>query len=149
LKYENLAKTTSDTWEEALYYPGAVEMDYLQKLILSRPYFDRKPAQEIIVANNDTPGEKMIATKGDDYAMVYLPTGDKVQLNLESIPGQKLQTWWFHPATGKAFDNGIIDKKETEWFDAPGDAERGNDWVLVIENANKDFVAPGRIRIIK
>ena len=149
LKFEPYAKTTKSTWEQALYFAGATQMDYLQKLILSRPFEERIPAQEIIVDNSDEPGKYMTATRGKDYAMVYLPTGDKVKVNLEMFTSSKLKTWWFHPATGKAFDNGTIDKKPGEVFDAPGDSERGNDWVLVIDDATKEFVAPGRIRIIK
>lgn len=149
LKYEPYAKTTNSTWEEALYFTGATQMDFLQKLILSRPYTDRRPAQETIIENYDEPGKFMTATAGKDYCMVYLPTGDKVHVNLEMFTAEKLKTWWFHPATGKAFDNGTIDLKANEWFDAPGDSERGNDWVLVIDDETKNYVAPGRIRIIK
>jgi len=37
-----------DYWKEALNAPGASQMKYLKQLMLSRPYFDRIPAQELI-----------------------------------------------------------------------------------------------------
>ena len=37
------------SWDEALFRPGATQMIHLKKLLLSRPYFNRTPAQGIIL----------------------------------------------------------------------------------------------------
>ncbi|HKJ41952.1 MAG TPA: DUF4038 domain-containing protein, partial [Sunxiuqinia sp.] len=56
-------------WTEAINDPGAGQMQYLKKLMLSRPYFQRVPDSTIV--NNGTQGEKYnyeIATRGKGYA---------------------------------------------------------------------------------
>ena len=39
-------------WEDALDAPGASQMIFLMEMILSRPYFERVPAQEILAGEN-------------------------------------------------------------------------------------------------
>ena len=64
-----------DTWDVALNAPGASQMRYLKQLMMSRPYFERIPAQDLLA---DKPGEKydyLAATKGKDYAFIYTCNG--------------------------------------------------------------------------
>jgi hypothetical protein len=51
--------------------------------------------------------------------------------------------WWFDPGTGKNSLVGVFDNKDYMEFDPPGKKGRGNDWVLVIDNAHKMYPPPG------
>jgi hypothetical protein len=42
------------TWDEAIYRPGAAQLTYLSRLMVSRPYLTRVPDQGLLLSN---PGE--------------------------------------------------------------------------------------------
>jgi len=63
-----------DYWKEALNAPGASQMKYLKQLMLSRPYFDRIPAQELIADKQGKTYDYLAATKGNNYASIMPAT---------------------------------------------------------------------------
>lgn len=89
------------TWYQALNAPGFNQMKYLKDLMLSLPYFDRIPDQSIIVGNNGKRYQRLIATRGNDYLMIYNYTCSSMKLDLRKISGGKKKTWWMDAATGK------------------------------------------------
>ncbi|WP_295119475.1 glycoside hydrolase family 140 protein [uncultured Chitinophaga sp.] len=127
----NYGVTTN--WKTAIHSPGAEQMRYLKKLLESRSYYDRTPAQEILPNNNGKRYGYLLATKGKGYALIYTYVGNKFQVDLSKtgfIPGKAS---WFKPSSGEmtSFDVPVV-KGITE-FDPPGEAAEGNDWVLVLE----------------
>ena len=58
------------------------------------------------------------------------------------ISGDRVRAWWYDPRTGHARVTGVFENKGTRDFDPPGKAARGNDWVLVLDDASKHFGAP-------
>lgn len=131
------------TMEEALDAPGGSQMQYLKKLILSRPYFDRVNDQTVISGDEGDKYNKILVTRGNDYLMAYNYTGRNFSLKLGSISGTKLNGWWYDPRTGEAKKLGSFSNKGVVAFDPPGDKENGNDWVLVLDNSKKGFKKPG------
>jgi hypothetical protein len=83
------------------------------------------------------------ATKGEGYAFIYLPTGKPVKVQLGKLSGKNLQAWWYDPRTGEAKSIGKIKNQGSREFDPPGEAVKGNDWVLVLDEADKKFGKPG------
>ncbi len=121
-----------ENWKDELFAPGATQMQYLKKLLLSKTYFDRVPAQELIVGN----GEKydyVLATKGKGYALVYTYTGRNFKLDCSKLGFAVKKASWYNPSNGKqtAFNlgkkNGIVE------FNPAGEQKDGNDWVLILE----------------
>ena len=120
-------------WNEAIYDPGSGEMQFLKKLMLSRPYFDRVPDQSMIVGQ----GEKydyLAATRGRNYAFIYTYTGRDIQLNMGIIEGSRVKASWYNPRNGSIEDIGIFDNREILNFNPPGEPENGNDWVLILDS---------------
>ncbi len=123
----------NNSWKNTIHDPGAEQMKYLKQLMLSKPYFNRKPAQEIISGNNGIRYHYIIATKGDKYAMAYTYTGRNFSIDCSKLGFTLNKAWWFNPRTGAATGiaqpkaQGVID------FDPPGSEANGNDWVLVLE----------------
>ncbi len=76
-------------------------------------------------------------------AFVYLPTGKPVTVNLSKISGGKAKAWWFDPRTGEATAIGVLPAQGPKAFDPPGEPGRGNDWVLVLDDATKGYAVPG------
>ncbi len=119
-------------WTKAINSPGASQMKHLKNLMLSKPFFERIPDQSII-GEEGTRYDFIIATRGENYAMIYNYLGRQMQINMGIIEGESVKASWFNPRTGETtfinnFENqGIIE------FDPPGKKKEGNDWVLLLE----------------
>jgi hypothetical protein len=121
------------TWDEALNDPGAVQMEYLVKLMKSRDILSRVPDQSLVISGSG------IATRGEGYAFVYLPKGGSVDVNLGNISGENIKAWWYNPRTGSANAIGTYVNGGTQSFSTAVD----KDMVLVIDDASKGYQTPG------
>jgi len=127
-------------WDEAIHRPGAAQMQYLRRLIESRPYFTRVPDPSLIASALDG-SDHIVATRGDDYAFIYSPQGRKFTVNLGKISGEQLKASWFNPRTGTANGIGLIPNSGTHEFTCPSEGF-GSDWVLILDDAAKNYPAP-------
>ena len=87
------------TWYQGLKDPGFNQMQYLKRLILSFPYFERIPDQGIIV-DNGRQYDRLTATRGTDYLLVYNYTSRDMKLDLTRISGTRKLIWWMNAGTG-------------------------------------------------
>ncbi|HEY9635309.1 MAG TPA: glycoside hydrolase family 140 protein [Coleofasciculaceae cyanobacterium] len=130
-------------WYDSLDFEGAWDMMHLRHLMESRPFLTGVPAQSLITNCKGRGADHVRATQGDGYGFVYLPTGKKVTVRLEKISGNPVKSWWFNPRTGEALLIGTFPNSRTREFVPPGESGRGNDWVLVLDDAAKNFPPPG------
>jgi hypothetical protein len=128
-------------WQQALELPGAKQMQHARRLIESRPFLDRVPDQSLIVENNQAPSERIQATRGKDYAFIYSAAGKPFTVNLGKISGNQLNAYWFDPRNGKVQEISTIENKGTQKFSPPRSGY-GQDWVLVLDDASKNFPKP-------
>jgi hypothetical protein len=119
-------------WQGGLNAPGAMQMQYLKKLLLSKSYFDRVP-DEGLINNQGKRYNYLLATKGKGYALVYTYTGRKMELNLGRYAGKKVKCAWYNPRNGEYIAIGNFDNRGARTFDPPGEEKEGNDWVLVLQ----------------
>lgn len=129
-------------WYDAMDFPGCWDMLHVRDLMLSRPFLSRVPDQSL-VEDMYSGADTIRATRGDDYAFIYAATGRTFTVNLGKISGPAVVAWWFDPRTGEATRIGRFPNKGVHEFDPPGAPKRGNDWVLVLDDASKAFGAPG------
>lgn len=137
-------------WYEAIDQPGAGQMVYGRLLMESRPYFTRIPDNSIIVPETVTssvPGVgsyRFVATRdlSGTYAMVYIPVGRKFSVKMDVIKGKDITAWWFNPRNGKATKIGNFSNTGTRSF-TPPDYGENLDWVLVLDDASKNYKSPG------
>lgn len=137
-------------WTEAINEPGAVQMQYGRRLIESRPFLTRIPDDSVIVTDNiptSVPGAgryHFAATRDTDStcAMVYVPAGRKFSVHMDKITGSKVKAWWFNPRDGKVTAIGEFPSTGTKEF-APPDYGEALDWVLVLDDAARNYPAPG------
>ena len=118
-------------------------MQYLRALIESRPYFSRVPDQSLLVDSLDG-SDKIIATRGDDYAFVSSAQGRKFTVHLGKVSGNQVKAWWYNPRTGAAVAIDTFANSGTREFSCPSEGF-GSDWVLVLDDASKSFSAPGAV----
>lgn len=116
-------------WGEALLLPGAVQMGYLRKLVESRPFAGRVPAQHLL-ADQRFGGERVSAMAGPGYIWAYSPRGCPFQLDLSALGGAPARARWLNPRTGKWSDAGL--REACSLFVPPSEG-RGEDWLLEVE----------------
>lgn len=133
-------------WVESMDLPGAAQMLHVRRLMESRPMLSRVPDQSLIRSGQQEGGRHLRAARGDGYLMVYTPYGDTFRVSDESLSGTKRTAWWFNPRTGQAEKLADFDRGQTPDFDPPGDPARGSDWLLIIDNPEKNFPPPGTPR---
>jgi hypothetical protein len=135
-------------WRQAVDLPGAWQMGHVRRLMLSRPFLSRIPDAALIAGGQGDGADHIEATRDRDgaYAFVYLPTGRPVTVDLERLRGTRVKAWWFDPRTGTAAAIGEWPRQGAREFDPPGEPARGNDWVLVLDDASKRFLPPGEVR---
>ncbi len=122
-------------WENALDDPGGSSMQYLKKLILSRPYFSRIPDQSVITGGQGQRYDYLAATRGDGFILVYTYNGKSFSVDGTKINSDKIIASWFNPRNGETIAMGDYENNNNLAFDPPGDVRDGNDWVLVIDAA--------------
>ncbi len=130
-------------WYDDIDLPGAWDMIHARKLIESRPMTERIPFQEIIKNNYIPETDYIVATRGKDYIFVYIPTGWEAALDLNLCGWEHSKVWWYNCRTGEAKASGEIQNEQIKTF-KPETGGRGNDWVLVFDNADINFEIPGK-----
>lgn len=91
---------TEKTWYQALDDPGFNQMKHLKNLMLTMPYFERVPDQSIIVGRNGERYNRLLATRGKDYLMVYNYNCVPMKIDLGKVSGDRKNVWWMDAATG-------------------------------------------------
>ena len=138
-------------WMDAIDQPGAAQMQHGRALMESRPFLTRVPADDVIVAGRvptSVPGSgryRFIATRETEgtYAMVYAPVGRSFTVRLDVIKGKSVRAWWFNPRDGSAKEAGTFPASGEREFMPPDPGEM-LDWVLVLDDAAKNYGAPGK-----
>lgn len=137
-------------WYDAIQQPGASQMQHGKHLMLSRPFLQRIPDDSLIVPDRvvtSVPGAgryRFVATRDLEgtYAMVYAPVGRSFQVRTEALKAKDLTAWWFNPRDGQANRIGTFRKEAIHTFTPPNPGEM-LDWVLVLDDAAKQYPPPG------
>jgi hypothetical protein len=119
-------------WNIAINAPGAVQMKHLKNLILSKPFFERIPANDILAEPRGEKYDYIAITRGADYLFAYTWTGRDFSLDMEKLPDGKYNSSWYDPRTGISTTGNIYDNKGIVTFDPPEEKSPGNDWVLIL-----------------
>ena len=127
-------------WYDALDLPGASQMQYVRKLMEARPMLDRVPDNALLVSTLHE-HNKVLATRGEDYLMVYSSQGRSFELWGGRIQGDSLRVVWFDPRTGTSKESGSVTNKGVLKFSPPSSGY-GQDWVLLLDNTSKNYPLP-------
>lgn len=132
-------------WQQALNHPGATQMGYLRQLFESRPFTKLVPDQSLITSNVEGAGHIQAARARDgSFAFIYTPMGRSFTVQPDLLSGSTVQGYWYDPRTGKSRPLGKFSTASVQEFKPPTSG-RGNDWVLVLDQANKNFSPPGAL----
>ena len=137
------------SYEEGLRSEGRTDLQWVRKLIESKPLASRVPDQSLIVGDQSEPDrdkDYICATRGSDrsHAWVYSTNGRNLTVDMSRLKGRTIIARWYDPRTGKFQKLGTYTVKAKQQFDPPGKAEPGNDWVLVLDSTNGASAAPSQ-----
>ncbi len=119
-------------WQQAIDRPGGGQMQYLRKLIESRPFLERVPDQNLIA--KQYPGYNHLqACRGKDYAFIYTPAGLPIKIKMGIISGEKVKAHWYNPRNGEKIYIDEFDNSGERVFRTPAQG-RDNDWVLILDD---------------
>ncbi len=137
-------------WTDALADPGAGQMRHLRDLVLSRPFEDRAPDDATVAGDPGERYDRLLSTRGTDYAFVYTHTGRSIAARLGVISGDRVRAWWYDPRTGRPAEIGEFENRGVRTFTPPtapagAVATSVHDWVLVLDDASRGRGAPGAL----
>ena len=127
-------------WYEALNDPGFQQMHWVKDLFLKLPYFDRVPDQSVFVGTYGEKYNRPIASRGSDYIVAYTYSGSAFTIDLTKISGKKKHAWWYSPVDGTLQDLGEFKNSKKQVFTPNLDDGKDSDRVLVILDAEKDYL---------
>ncbi len=135
-------------WHQSMDLPGASQLPFLKRLMLSRPFLTRIPDQTVIASEIPQGIARIQATRDGQpgvqdatYLMAYFPKHATATINTALITGDSLEGWWFNPRTGESTPLEAWKKTNTREVTPPTNVD-GEDWVLVIDDASKGYEAP-------
>jgi hypothetical protein len=131
-------------WHEALDHPGAFQMGYVARLFKSRPFDKLRPNEEFLRDGPTRGGGKIRGALASDgsFAFVYSPRGQQFSVDLEVFTASRLRESWFDPRYGVAYAFHTCDNRGIQTY-VPPTSGRGQDWVLILDDAAQDFPLPG------
>jgi hypothetical protein len=130
-------------WCDVLDLPGAWDLIHARRLMESRPYTSRIPDQSLIAPAYFPETDYIVATRGEGYAFVYFPTGWSAGIIPDKIGAKSIKAYWYDPRTGELKFVETIPGFGIHQFTPPTNG-RGNDWILILDDATKTFRMPGK-----
>jgi hypothetical protein len=119
-------------------------MKHVRRLFESRPFQKLVPDQSIILDGPAHGGAKIRAARASDgsFALVYSPRGEQFTIRVNVIRTSRICQTWFDPRTGTSK---VLHTTDTPGFQTfvPPTRGRGNDWILVLDDATAGFPPPG------
>jgi len=125
-------------WYDALELPAANQMKYVRHLLEAFPMLERVPDQSILAERNTAAAERIQATRGKDYLMVYTTAGKAFTVNMGKIKGNQVKGFWYNPRNGEKTAVAASANTGLKKFSPPS-AGYGHDWVLVLFDAFEKY----------
>lgn len=136
--------TAETNWFYELDLPGSFHVGIMRNIMLALPnYFSRMPDQSFILSGTNEPidgsraGDKLISgTRADGWAMVHLPYGGEVTIDIgKALPGKvgAWRAWWVDTKCGAKELDQSGKGQHVEKFVSPSEGTLKDDWLLLVE----------------
>lgn len=126
-------------WKAELDSPGARSMSVLRRLMSSVEWWRLVPDDALLLDDAGGDAFRATAARADDgsFALVYLPTGRQIRVDLRWLTGGPIAARWFDPASGRSLEaegSPFSAAEATLSRTAPDDGGSG-DWLLLLTSA--------------
>lgn len=131
-------------WYDAIDHPGAFQMGLLRRLFTARPFHKLLPDQSFILDGPASGGGKIRAAVAEDasFAIVYSPRGMPFTVDQSRIKAKSLKAVWYDPRYGISHFAHTGNTFAIQTY-TPPTSGRGNDWILILEDADLNLPTPG------
>ena len=131
-------------WYNAMDVAGAYQMKHLRTLVEARSFSKWIPKPELILNSMEVKGELIRAVLATDasFAMVYSPSGMAFTIDKGKVSGANKKAIWYDPRYGVSYHLGTSDTDGIQTYQPPSSG-RGQDWILILENADLNLPMPG------
>ncbi len=133
----------NQSWADSLDSPGAFQMGLVRRLFEARPFTRLAPAPAML---RDAPAgaakvRAACATDGS-FAFIYSPRGEHFTVDKSFLKARRTREIWYDPRYGASY---LVHTTDTHGFQTytPPTSGRGQDWVLIIEDAGANWPLPG------
>jgi hypothetical protein len=132
-------------WQAAMDGQSSRDASRLKKMVASRNWFKLIPDfnHQVVTAGYASADNYVSVARAEDGETIiaYIPSGGgEISLDLSKISGRKAKAWWYSPGLGTAKLIGTYSTKGNMKFIPPDN----DDWLLVIDDASKNFHRPGQ-----
>ena len=130
-------------WQNAMDWQGSCDASLMKKLVDSRNWYKLVPDVEprILYDGYGSAGSYVsaaIAENGETF-FAYIPQGNAISVDMKRLSGKSVIAWWYNPRNGSAQKAGEYTEKTKMQFIPPDQ----NDWVLVLDDSEYGYGAPG------
>ena len=130
-------------WYEAIHHPGSLQMKHLRTLFEARPFHQLHPNQQMIKSNAPEMQKVRAALATDaSFALIYTPDGSPFTIDQSVIKATKLKSIWYDPRYGVSHPIHTGNTFAIQTYTPPTQGI-GQDWILILEDADRDFPLPG------
>ena len=131
-------------WTDCLDTPGAFQMGLMRQLFESRPFTRLAPAPAMLRDAPASGGAKVRAACATDgsFAFIYSPRGENFTVDKNFLKVRRMREIWYDPRYGASY---VVHTTDTHGYQTytPPTSGRGQDWVLIIEDAAQNWPLPG------
>src|SRR5262249_3078455 len=115
-------ETAQYLWTSRFNVPGRTQMQYLRKLLESRPLLGRGPDQSLVTSALGTHLDHIQATRdaNNTWAWIYNPDGHTMTIDMSKITGAQVAASWYNPRDGSSTSIGQFPTTGTQNFTGPG-----------------------------
>jgi hypothetical protein len=127
-------------WRKAMAYEGSRQVGFMRRLFGLRPWYKLVPDQSVLVAGEGEGEDLVRAARARDgsFVIAYVPTGKPISIKMVKVSGKAVKAQWYDPRKGTWWKIDEYPNTGTREFAPPTKGER-SDWVLVLEDAAKDY----------
>lgn len=119
------------SWRRAMHDPGAGQMQFLKKLMLSVDFCSGAPAPQLLAQQQKSRYERVSVIAGAGFAFFYTYSGQKFDAALGAISADTVRASWYDPASGVESPIGTLRAQGVETFEPPEKSDGAHrDWVL-------------------
>lgn len=131
-------------WYEAIDYPGAFQMQYFRRFFEARPFHKLVPDHDLVLSDSLENSSPALAARERDgqFVVAYIPHGQDITIDLAPMKGQRIRAYWYNPRIGKHISLKEFTADTSHEFDPPGNPRRGNDWILLLDDARQEPAMP-------
>jgi hypothetical protein len=132
-------------WRKAIAYEGSRQVGLMRRLFELRPWYKLVPDQSVIASGQAEGEDHIQAARAEDgsFLIVFVPTGKPLSIHMDKLSGKEGKAHWYDTRKGTWTSIGRYPNTGAREFAPPSRGEK-SDWLLVLEDAAKNYPTEGR-----